>query len=178
MVEAELRSALMVAVPAAASVVDKWREQTCRAKPSSGVPPHVTILFPFVPPERIDDSFIDDLRTLFGAFESFTFELGATGRFPEVLYLAPDPAEPFMRLTEAVCELYPDYPPYGGVFDSIAPHLTTAEGDAGILSEAEADVQRSLPLSAEADEVLLLEEVESNSALWRMRAHLPFRHAT
>jgi 2'-5' RNA ligase len=81
MAETQLRSALIVAVPEAAAVVDTWRERTSYAKPSSGMPPHVTILAPFVPPATIDDLLIEDLRTLFGTFESFTFEVGATGRF-------------------------------------------------------------------------------------------------
>jgi 2'-5' RNA ligase len=174
MAETQLRSALIVAVPEAAAVVDTWRERTSYAKPSSGIPPHVTILVPFVPPATIDDSLIEDLRTLFGTFESFTFELGATGRFPTVLYLAPDPAEPFVQLTRAVCEAYPAYPPYGGTFDSIVPHLTTAEGTGAILSAAEADVLPSLPITAEASEALLIEEVEPDSARWRTRAPLPF----
>jgi len=31
---------LIVPVPAAAAVVDEWRERTCGARPSAGVPPH------------------------------------------------------------------------------------------------------------------------------------------
>jgi 2'-5' RNA ligase len=155
-------------------VIDDWRERTSYAKPSSGIPPHVTILSPFVTPASIDNSFVDDLRALFGAFESFTFELGVTGRFPGVLYLAPNPVEPFGRMTEAVRKAYPDYPPYGGTFDPIVPHLTTAEGNDETLSEAEADIRSSLPIAAEANEVLLIEEVEPDSVRWRTRAHLPF----
>jgi hypothetical protein len=72
-----------------------------------------------------------------------------------------------------VCEAYPAYPPYGGTFDSIVPHLTTAEGTTAILSEAGADILPSL-ISAEASEALLIEEVEPDSARWRTRAPLPF----
>jgi 2'-5' RNA ligase superfamily len=175
MVDAELHSALLVAVPEAADAVDDWRESTSYAKPSSGVPPRLTILSPFTPPASIDNSLIDDLRTLFGAFESFTFELAATGRFPGVLYLAPDPVEPFVRLTGAVVDAYPDYPPYGDAFASIVPHLTTAEGDDETLSKAEADVRLSLPIAASATEVLLIEEIEPDSACWQARARLSLR---
>ncbi len=106
--------------------------------------------------------------------ESFDLKLGATGRFPTVLYLAPDPDEPFVRLTEAVCEAYPEYPPYGGAFDTIVPHLTAAEGAAEVLIEAEVDVVPWLPISAEVREALLIEEIEPNSARWQTHAHLPF----
>jgi 2'-5' RNA ligase len=173
MLDAQLRSALIVSVPEAGPIVDGWREQTAYAKPSSGVPAHVTILFPFVPPANVDESVIDDLRKLFNASESFDFELRAPGRFASVFYLAPEPAHRFQRLTEAVWRRYPEYPPYCGAFDTIVPHLTVAEGDTEILDEAEEDVLRALPIAAEATGVLLLEEVEPDSARWVSRARLP-----
>ena len=176
--DTELRSALIVVVPEVAAVVDGWRERTCYGKPSSGVPAHITILFPFVPPDSIDDTLIHDLRRLFAAFQNFAFELETTGRFPTVLYLAPTPAQPLARLTEVVFEAYPEFPPYGGAFAAIVPHLTVAEGDDETLSEAEADIRPSLPIRAEAREVLLIEEVEPDSARWRERARLPLVHRT
>lgn len=162
-------------MPEAAAVVDNWREQTCYGKPSSGLPAHVTILVPFVPAPEMDDAHDENLRTLVGAFDAFAFQLARTDRFPGVLYLAPDPSEPFVRLTEAVWTAYPALPPYGGAFDSIVPHLTVAEGDAEILGAAEAAILPSLPIIAEAREVLLIEEVEPDSARWRIRARLPLR---
>jgi len=171
----ELHSALIVAVPEAAGAVDDWRERTSYAKPSSGVPPHITILSPFKPPADIDDVLVDELRAVFDAFERFAFELGAVRQFPGVLYLAPHPAEPFARMTEAVWRRFPDCPPYGGTFDSIVPHLTTAEGDDETLSAAEAHVSLSLPIAAEATEVLLIEEIEPDSARWETRTRLPLR---
>ena len=47
-------------------------------------------------------------------------------------------------------------------------------GSSKTLSEAEADVVPGLPMSAEACEVLLLDEVEPHSARGRTRARLPF----
>jgi 2'-5' RNA ligase len=170
MAELELRTALTVAVPEAAATVDGWRERTSYAKPSCGVPTHITILFPFVPPAEVGAPLIEELRDLFGTFESFRFELRAPGRFPGVLYLAPEPPEPFQQLTNAVWRAYPQQPPYEGAFDTIVPHLTTAEGDTTVLDEAERDVRKALPIAAQATEVLLLEEVEPDSARWEQRA--------
>lgn len=169
----ELRSALVVAVPEAAPAVDAWRERTSAAKPSNGVPAHVTILFPFVPAYEIDSDTLTELRTTFGRFPGFSFELREARRFPGVLYLAPEPGEPFVALTEAIVASFPDYPPYDRAFDSIVPHLTAAEGDSELLDEAEADIQPSLPIPAEAHDVLVLEETEPNLARWRIRARLP-----
>jgi hypothetical protein len=173
--EAELRSALIVAVPEAAPIVDGWRERTSSARPSCGVPPHVTILSPFAPPDSITETLLEDLDTLVGAHRSFAFELATTARFPEVLYLAPSPAAPFIDLTQAVARMYSDFPPYGGAFDSIVPHLTAAEGAEDTLAVAEAEIAPALPITCTASEVLLIEEVEPDSACWRTRAVLPLR---
>ncbi|MGH3137775.1 MAG: 2'-5' RNA ligase family protein [Gaiellaceae bacterium] len=67
-------------------------------------PPHVTLVIPFVPPSSIDSSLVQELTSLFDSFGSFAFVLRTTARFPDVLYLAPDPADPLVRLIEAVIE--------------------------------------------------------------------------
>jgi 2'-5' RNA ligase len=165
-----LRSALVVAVPQAASAVEDWLERTAAAKPSRGVPAHVTILFPFVPASRIDDVLLRDLGSLFSRFAAFDVELREARRFPGVLYLAPEPATPFVSLTEAVVGSYPEFPPYGGAFDAIVPHLTAAEGDARMLSIAAAEIRPCLPIRAHVLDVLLLEEIEPEMTRWRTRA--------
>jgi hypothetical protein len=169
----ELRSALIVAVAEAGPVVDGWRERAANAKPSSGVPAHVTLLFPFVPAAEIDGVLLTELHALFGRFAVFAFGLRELRRFPSVLYLAPDPPEPFAHMTEALVASYPDYAPYGGIFDSIVPHVTVAEGVPELLDEAERDIRETLPIVAVADEVTLLEEVEPDLARWRTRARIP-----
>ncbi len=170
---AGLRSALLVAVPEAAAVVEPWLERTASAKPSQGVPAHVTVLFPFVPADEVDDALLEGLNALFVRMQPFDFELIACRRFPAVLYLAPEPAEPFVTMTEAVAAAYPDFPPYEGVFDSIVPHLTVAEGLPTILNRAEGEVRPRLPVRGEAHEVLLLEEVEPEHVRWQVRARIP-----
>ena len=93
-------------VPEAAAAVDTWRERTSYAKPSNGVPAHVTVLYPFVPAANVDEALLADLRALFAGLPSFAFELRECRHFPAVLYLAPDPPEPFVALTEAVVAAY------------------------------------------------------------------------
>ena len=168
----EPRTALVVEVPEAAVAVDTWRERTSPAKPSKGVPAHVTILFPFVPAAELDDV-LDDLRALFARLPSFAFELRECRHFPGVLYLAPDPPDPFVALTEAVAAAYPAYPPYEGVFAEIVPHLTAAEGEHSVHARAEGEIRQLLPIPAEAREVVLLEEVNPELARWRTHSRLP-----
>jgi hypothetical protein len=168
-----LRSALVIAVPEVAAVVEPWLERTASAKPSHGVPAHVTVLFPFVPAPELDDTVLAGLTALFVRVQPFDFELAACRRFPGVLYLAPEPAEPFVTMTEAVAAAYPDFPPYEGIFDSIVPHLTVAEGLPTVLNRAEAEVRQRLPVRAEAKEVLRLEEIEPEPVRWQVRDRFP-----
>lgn len=169
----ELRSALIVAVPEAGRAVDGWRERTSTAKPSSGVPAHVTLLFPFVPVPEIDGALLAELRELFGRFQNFSFELRELRRFPSVLYLAPEPPGPFVQMTETLVASYPDFPPYGGIFESVVPHLTVAEGEPELLDEAERDIRQALPIIGLAGQVILIEEVEPDIARWQTRARIP-----
>ena len=116
-------SALIVRVPEAEAHVERWR---ARYDPShaQGVPAHITILYPFVPPERIASTTLERIGALATACVPFEFELARGGRFPGVFYLAPEPAEPFVELTRKVLRCFPEHPPYGGAFDTIVPHLT------------------------------------------------------
>ena len=171
----ELRSALVAVAPEVVTVVDPWLERTSASKPSNGIPAHVTILFPFVPAAEMDDALVDDLRELFSGFQAFELEYRATGRFPGIVYLAPEPAGPFVSMTDAVAASYPAFPPYGGVFDTVIPHLTAAEGDAHTLARAEAEIRPWLPIASRVDEVVLLEEVEPSH--WRPHAVMPLAPA-
>jgi 2'-5' RNA ligase len=175
MTESVLRSALILAVPEAGRSVEQWRERTCTDKPSIGIPAHVTLLFPFVPASEIDDRLVAELSELFGGFENFNFELRETRRWPEMVYLAPEPPEPFVDLTEAIVARYPDYPPYEGVFDSIVPHLTVAHGGASLLGQAEAELLESLPIGVVAREVVLLEETVPDWGRWQTRARFALK---
>jgi len=167
-----LRSMLIVAVPEAADAVDGWRQETCNDKPSHGLPAHVTLVFPFVPASQLDQPVIASLAEVLGEVNRFEFGFAEAARFPTTLYLAPVPASPFIHLTEAIVNRFPAHPPYEGAFDDVVPHLTVAHGDAALLDEAEADVERHLPIRSEAREVLLLEEMEPCWGRWEVRARL------
>ena len=167
----EPRSAVILPVPEAAAAVDDWRERTCAAKPSIGVPPHVTLLAPFVAPEEISAAVIDELRDVL-AVPGFAIELRELRRFPGTLYLAPEPPQPFSALTHALVRRFPGYPPYGDPSLSVIPHLTVAQGDDELLDRAAAEVTSALPLRAEIRATLLLEH---DGACWRVRERLPLR---
>ena len=55
-----------------------------------GVPAHITVLYPFLPPGAIGPPVLGELERLFAAAGRFRFRLGRTAWFgPEVLWLAP-----------------------------------------------------------------------------------------
>ena len=94
-------SALVVLAPEAESLVKPFRD---RHDPVArlGVAAHITLLYPFKSPDQIGDAVLAQLRDGFANFAPIAFALNTIQRFPDVLYLAPDPAEPFRELTRAI----------------------------------------------------------------------------
>ena len=95
---------------------------------SVGVPAHITIVFPFLPAAQLTP----EVRRQPGrrsrpVSARSTSDSPGSGGSRRVVYLAPQPSAPFTRLTEAVVERFPGFPPYGGVFEEVIPHLTITE---------------------------------------------------
>ena len=167
------QSGLVIPVAAATAAVAPWRE---RLDPAAvhGVPAHVTVLFPFVPPARIGPAIAQRLAQLFASSRPFDFTLTRIGWFGDaVVYLAPEPAAPFVALTERVVAAFPEHPPYEGAFAEITPHLTV--GDRGAPAElraAAAAVAPALPIAARATEVWLMVGAPEPGS-WRMHTRFP-----
>lgn len=144
-------TAFVVTVPEADARVATLRS---RFDPSSalGVPAHVTVLHPFMPPAQVTPGVLARAAAALLGLEPFHFLLARVQRFPGVLYLAPEPAAPFVALTEALVRAFPAFPPFGGVHERIVPHLTVAQGDERTLQPAEAELRAALrahgPVSA------------------------------
>ncbi len=100
-----------------------------RMDPSAadGVPAHITLIYPFMPPSELKDDVRRRVEEIIGAEPLFPFVLESVRRFPDTVYLAPEPTGPILRLIDALAAAFPDYPPYGGVFDQIIPHVTVAD---------------------------------------------------
>lgn len=161
-----VETALVVFVPEADALAAGLREDL--GVPPLPMEPHVSVLYPFRHPDLVGGEDLAALRDLFGSHEPFDFLLAETGRFPEVVYLEPDPAGRFKALTEAVVERYPDCPPYWGLYEEVVPHCTVAHtDDAGVLAAAAAAVRPALPIASTARHVVLMEEREG---VWAERA--------
>lgn len=159
-------SAVIVPVPAAEQAVAAHRAHLDRAT-SWGIPAHLTVLHPFLPPSELDEQVLSALATAVATVDSFDVTFAATQWFgSEVLWLAPTPEQPLRQLTTAVFSAFPDHPPYGGAHgtdpDDVQPHLTVADrnlaGPGGLdaLKAAEADVRTRLPFTQRLDHALLI----------------------
>jgi 2'-5' RNA ligase len=156
-------TALVVPVRAADALVD-------RSAREPGMPAHITLIYPFLPGRTIGEEVELELAALVRAVPRFDFALSSVGRFPGVVYLAPEPVGPFVELTEAFAVRWPERPPYGGAYEQIVPHLTVANFDV-----AYPGLSERLPVPARAEEVWLMVRI---AARWVRRARFPLGPAS
>jgi hypothetical protein len=172
-----LESALVIEVPEADPLVAPFRNLYDPAA-AQGVPAHITLLYPFKPPLEIADPQLARLRHCLVRFTAFQYSLAEVKRFPQpVLYLAPEPVEPFRQMTVSLWECFPETPPYGGKHSEILPHLTLGQfTDEGQLEETAAAFARAaegkLPIRATASQVSLM---DTRSGRWRVSSTFPLR---
>ena len=162
----ERQTALIVAVPAE-SLVDDFRRRHADFAFERGVPPHVTVLYPFAPASAIDDLVHGELEDHFSTFASFAAELTEVGQFDTAVWLAPRPRSRFVDLLNATHARFPDFPPYEGEVAEPEPHLTVAElghgsdGGSGVekvVELARLTLEPRLPFRFTVGAVTLIEE--------------------
>jgi hypothetical protein len=177
--EAHEESALIVAVPEVEALVAPFR---ARHDPAAavGVPAHVTVLYPFVAPARITPTIVLSLAELFAALPKLRVSFADVRRFPETLYLAPEPAEQLRKMTERVFERFPGMPPYEGRFADVIPHLTVAHAEEPAQLEAIAAefgrvARDALPIAAAVRSV---DWIVKRDGRWRKRTEFALGTAT
>ncbi|WP_306214281.1 2'-5' RNA ligase family protein [Actinoplanes sp. RD1] len=167
------QTALIVVVPEAEATVGPHRAALDRAA-AWGVPAHVTVLYPFLPPDAVDDAVLAALRAAIGSVPRFDANLTEVGWFADrVVWLAPRPAQPFRDLTAAVWSRFPQAPPYTGEFAEVVPHLTIGhDADRAVLNRAAAEVTAGLPISFEVETVRLIAGTPGRRP-WRSVTEIP-----
>ena len=137
-------------------LVEEFRR---RFDPSAraGVPPHVTVVGPFLDPELLTDRVFQQLDRLVAPTRPFAYSLAAVREFAGgVLYLAPDPPEPFVALTQLVSRRF-RIKPYGGAYKDVVPHLTVSQtATEAERSEIATVLAKSIPVWARATEVWVM----------------------
>ena len=105
-----------------------WREEHDQES-FIKVPAHITLFYPFVPPDKVDDS-VAQLEKLGGDTTPFDVLLDKYGQFEGVLFLEPADPDPIKNLYQRVVESFPEYA-HSEINSGIAfhPHLTLARSD-------------------------------------------------
>jgi 2'-5' RNA ligase len=164
-------TALVALVPEAEPVIGRWRADLDPSA-AAGMPAHVTVLFPWLPVDRLHDGELGALREIVAAVPSFDVALTEFGRFPRTLWLAPRPADPFVRLTPDIERRWPETPAYAGRFPSIVPHLSIGDAvDPDALGHVVADVAPRLPIEGRVEEVVLMTRDDDGS--WQPHSSYP-----
>jgi 2'-5' RNA ligase len=131
-----------------------------------GMPAHATVLYPFMDPKLITPQVRARLAEAIAGAGRLELTFAKAGRFPEALWLAPEPTAPMVALTRAIAAAFPDYPPYGGQFETVIPHVTIAMGEGLDLGALEPEVRRRLspPIVQSVESVSLFTTVQRR---WR-----------
>ena len=150
-------SAVVVCVPEAEPVVAQWRSRYDPSA-SAGVPAHITLLYPFLPPAELSADVQRDLEAELVAVAPFDVTFNRTNRFGEqVLFLDPDPDRPFLDMIRRLSARF-GLSPYGGTIPlaEVRPHLTVVDGDASVFDVVERSVQQRLPLTSRVSAATIL----------------------
>ena len=176
MTGADRRSALVVVAAEAERVLGDRRLRYQRNAVEQGVPPHLTILFPFVRVTEIDDELLTEVRRLYAPSRPFAYELATVESFPDAAWLAPVPAAPFHALVEIARQAFPALPPYGDPGHVVVPHCTIGTDDDParvelMVRELRENLGPRLPIHCRADELVLL--AEEPDGTWARREAFP-----
>jgi 2'-5' RNA ligase len=129
------------------------------------------LLFPFPTLAELDEAAMADLTNLFAGTPSIVATLADVGQFPDVVYLAPEPRDWFIRLTQILSQRF-GLLPYGGQHAEIVPHLTVARHtDPAVQAEIARVLRPLLPITATVQEVWLMDEEQGGH--WHRSARFP-----
>lgn len=147
---------IVIPIPSWDGFVRRWRP-IVDAEPPVGIPAHITLLYPFVPPDAVAIE-IPKLEQVARTTAPFDFELREVGWFDdEVVYVSVEPEAVFSRLTSRLVEVWPDCLPYGGAHEPPTPHLTIGVGGARSRMRRVADAASSrLPDRCRAEELAVM----------------------
>ena len=135
-----------------------------------GVPPHVTLLYPWVPGGDLTSALRAPLAALAASHPPFGLTLDGVGRFDDTLYLAPSPIEPIRALITDLVAAFPAHPSYGGsiVVEKLVPHVTVASGvDGSTMDRLDDSLRGDLPIQATITSLVVIAEGEDGR--WRTR---------
>lgn len=144
-------SALILSFPEVDAATGDIREHLDPSA-SWGVPAHVSLIYPFARARKLTPDLLGAVRAIAADTAPFQVRFERTGWFGDTtLWLDPRPQPRLDDLIARCMAAFPQFPPYGGEFDEVIPHLTVATGrSAQDAKEAERKVLAELPITVRA----------------------------
>jgi 2'-5' RNA ligase len=145
-----------------------WRQTPASA---DGMPPHITLLWPWKPLTAICEEDFAIVETIAAATPAARVELTEINSFPGVLWLRPEPADSLLALMRNLWAAFPDYPPFGGTLaNEPVAHVTVAKAPDGDLDALAQEILQHigphLPLEVWIREVTVSVEGASPDGRW------------
>jgi 2'-5' RNA ligase len=140
-----------------------------------GVPPHITLLYPWRDP--VAEADLEQVSAITHRYQSFDVEFTTVRRFDTgVVHLHPEPQTGLNQLMAELVESFPDTPPYGGSIDHPIPHLTVGKAPPGDeLDRLHATVVEALssmlPVAVRVEAISVMEKQIDST--WQTVADLP-----
>ena len=144
-----------------------------------GVPPHVTLLYPWRA-APIDGDSLATLRAVAAQFTPFEMSMERVETFPKgVVYVTLEPDSALRSMIRALADVFPDTPPFGGEFAprGPTPHCTLAKADGDVdgLERLRAELAERLdpvlPATITVDSICV--EEEADSGMWSITTTIP-----
>lgn len=120
-------SALDIRLPQVGEIVERYR-RNYTTDGAEGMPPHVTLLYPFLTVQEYTLHTRALLAGVIATFQPFSLHVGGVHRFPGVVYLEVSPRESILHMIQRLVHEFPLYLPYGGAIplQELTPHVTLA----------------------------------------------------
>lgn len=140
------------------------------------VPPHITVLYPFVPVNRLDEA-CAKLNEICASVPAFDITMTGYDSFPKVAFMNPANPAPIQAVFRKIFAAFPECPPYGGAFgNDLHPHMTVGEF-ATIEAQQAAVLPDYAPTTFRAKRLHVMYGPIDRALSWITHAVIPLRAA-
>lgn len=160
------RSALVLEVPDAAPLL----LSAGLPERLHGLPPHVTVLYPFLPPAELTEEVRRRLLEICWSTDPLELRFPEVGWFDRVTHLPVMPADGCLGLLDKISRCWPQARPYDGAFATVVPHLTVAHKY--LPERTLSRLEQGLPLTTTVTALTCLTSSEHG---WNRVWTMPFR---
>lgn len=171
-----LYSSVDIIIPEFDEIIGKWRKKTV-ADASLGVPPHITLLWPWFS-APVDAEHIDVLRDVLSDFDPFTICFNGIKTFgASVIYLSLEKDSQALKLMERCAAAFPEYPLYKGKVKDPVPHVTIAKAESEnvfneLYEQIDKELSKVFPLCFDVKAVTVMEQQKNMKWTSRERIRL------